>query len=130
MTVAEIDEVIGVERAVAESRYFKSLDEYRAKAEKYRAMKERVTAWERPSPDHENLKKFMLDEIRGATERETEPVHVYEPIDAETWRAQRIEMCNRSIAYHEKQEAEEAARVISKNKWLSELRKSVPPPQS
>jgi hypothetical protein len=94
--------------------------------ERYAAIRERVMAWEPPSPDHEELKKFMLEQLRTgrpySSARDPKP----EKKTAREWLDAQIKDARWSVDYHEKNLRAEHARTEERNRWLAELRESVP----
>lgn len=99
-----------------------------ARRRRYQEMISRVRAWTPPTPDHQGLKDFMLRQLD-----ESEHFDCYqlpEPKPPKDWRAMWIEKLRSDIAYHETQIREEIERTEGRNKWLAELRASVPMPES
>lgn len=121
-------------KAAADADYRGRLDSWeqrkRKRAEgkaRYEAMLAKVTAWTPPTPDHVEMKSFMLDQLKesikfdcsGDYDVKPEPVSIYE------WRIAEINRLTKDIAYHEKAQAEEVARTEGRNLWLRALRDSL-----
>jgi hypothetical protein len=113
--------------------YIKAVHSYEeAKAERalhnvrYAAMREKVEAWTPPTPDHENLKKFMLEQIDVSVstyawtgpERETPAAYL----------ARRIEQANKDILYHTQQAEQDRRQAEQRTSWVRALRESLVSP--
>jgi len=95
---------------------------------KYEDMLEQVKEWIPPSPDHENFKKFMLDQITESIEHDCDTSYRWpapQKKSVDQWRADRIKDLERDIAYHTKENDEELKRYIEKNRWIQQLRQSI-----
>jgi hypothetical protein len=93
---------------------------------KYVAIRAQVVAWVPPSPDHEGLKKFMLEQIDMCS-----PGHQIDPprkCDGMGWLAASIKSAKDAIVYYRKSIADEVERTRQRNEWLALLRASVPQP--
>lgn len=109
-----------------------SAQDYTAKREaenlRMEAMIDNVEAWVPPTPEHTNMKKFMLDQLKIS-------LH-----DLSYWRDQvaenlakkplsfykaDLEEAERSIKYHTQKYKEECERVERNNRWVSDLRNSL-----
>jgi hypothetical protein len=116
---AEYDEAVKSHRA--------QLAEKQALSNKYHAMLAEVVKWEPPTPEHQGLKDFMVEQIRQSIDWDCDTKYMHVPLllPAKAWLAQRIAAAERDIAYHEKQHAEEVERTEQRNAWLSALRTSL-----
>ncbi len=124
MTDEQVVATLDAEHATALDEYRKRLEANALVRSRYEAMRERVLAWTPPSSDHRGIRDFMLQQIRVSTDN-------YEPAaptqtDPATWHKSAIETAQRDLAYAEKRRAEEIARTNERNKWLRDLRASVP----
>lgn len=120
----------------AQTQYEKSLKDYKEEirstkivADRLNKMKEQVTRWLPPSPNHEGLKKFMLDQLNETLKYDgTVYGRAPEKIDGNTWKLNEIEAIKDSIRYH----TQEHEKVLERNKesrqWISLLHKSIPCP--
>lgn len=103
---------------------------------KYEAMLEKVTKWNPPSPDHKPFKDFMISQIEDSikfdcsidTDDDTEPDQKL-TLTPREWIARQIESAQWDIDYHTKEYAKECERTNGRNKWNSQLAKSVPQPK-
>lgn len=102
----------------------KEREELRAK---YEAMAEKVKAWEAPTPDHAEYKKFMLDQITESMRFDCSTQFVTLPKckTAAEWLSEAIQKAAKDIAYHTKAHAEEVERAASRTAWVRALRDSL-----
>lgn len=90
---------------------------------RYARMAELVAAWMPPTPDHGELKRFMLSQLETGRPYDlslswTPP----EKMDGPTWRAATIETTKKDLANSEIEWAKEVERVEGRNRWIAELR--------
>ena len=121
-------EVVAEIKEKAESRARRA--GYRAT---YEAMIFRAQAWEPPTPDHEGLRGFMIQQIVdsikfdcGGTWSDEPPTAATQ--SAEAWLEERKERAQHDVDYHRREWAEECKRVCERNQWKRDLALSVPPP--
>jgi hypothetical protein len=135
-TVAELEAMRGVndrtafgkklieEEAASEQEYFNKKVSLR---NKYEAMLSKSYNWHPPTPDHENLKKFMIEQITTSVEFDCDikyamdrltalskanPLDKYkEALDRAYWEVQ----------YHETELLKERERNADANKWIAAL---------
>ena len=109
---------------------------YRATSEaidleiKYRKMLSYVSGWEPPSYDHEELKKFMIEQIKSSIDWDCNLGDYYRDktvskLAGEEWFD--FEVCDiiKDIEYHQKEYAKEVDRTNNRNEWISKLRNSL-----
>ena len=91
-------------------------------------MRDQVSAWHPPTPDHVGLKEFMLDQINISMNRtdywESE-ITTAEGSDPGEYYDNSVTRANRDIEYHTKGDREERERTAARNKWVKELVASV-----
>lgn len=96
------------------------------KRRRYNAMLSEVLKWQPPTPEHEGLKKFMIDQLHDSIEFDCSE---YRPIisDREEYIARNRsgEYLKEELDFYEKRWHEEIERTNSRNKWLKELRESL-----
>lgn len=106
----------------------KIISTYKEENARLEAMKEQVDAWEPPSPDHTELKTFMLEQIEmskhdlGYSEREL--ASVSEETEESFWEAA-VGSAESSIPYYEERVAEEQKRCEGRNTWVEQIQKSL-----
>jgi len=93
-----------------------------------RNMMQRVALWTPPTKDHEELKKFMMQQLEVSMngtdyyEKELKNIKSKEAID---FYNDEITSIKRDIDYHGKELVKERDRCESRTKWVSDLRKSI-----
>lgn len=93
---------------------------------RFRAMLDKVEAWEPPTPDHEKLKTFMREQLTtsfySAWELPSRP-------SFEDWKKSQIANANRMIKSWQKDIETEIKRAKFTTDYLQALNKSVPQPE-
>lgn len=95
--------------------------------DRHRAMAEKVSAWTPPTPEHVEYKTFMLQQLEVSSQwlgskRDLLPLSI-----GEAWRHERLADLAHELAYSTKSRAEEIERAAGRQKWLDDLRASLPP---
>ena len=121
----------------AEAEYIDSVNEWLKREtervrtrDAYDAMLQKVDAWDAP-PSHLGFKDFMRRQLLESMDFDTG--HQYEKperVTSKRWLDARIARARKSIAYHEEMHSKEVARTEERNRWLTELRASIPTPKS
>jgi hypothetical protein len=99
-----------------------------AKVARYDAVLAKAKAWKPPTPEHEGLRSFMIDQIRISTEHMREKAPRPKALSGAAWMANQIVSAKWDADYHEKALRDERQRVASRNEWVAALRRSVPAP--
>lgn len=103
-------------------------DDLRAR---YSVMLIKAQEWVPPSAEHQGLKDFMVSQLRESIAWDCEPSAAPAPVTSATeWLAAQITEAERAVQYHTNAKAEEAERTASRNRWISDLRASVPQPNA
>lgn len=93
---------------------------------RYQAMLDRVHAWTPPSKDHEELKKFMVDQLAESLRFDCEwRPEAPRRLSGREWLEQEIERSERDVKYHATEHGEEIARTARRNTWIAQLRQSL-----
>jgi len=118
--------------AGTKNRSLQSIEEGLAKAmEENRildAMIEKVRAWTPPSPEHEGLKEFMLNQCtvsKNNLDYWQERLRETARRAPKAFYIEAVATARQDIKYHKKEQKEEDARTASRNLWLSQLRESL-----
>lgn len=118
----------------AQADYDNAVDSYneriarrQVEAERYTAMLKQAEAWEPPTPEHDELRKFMIQQLTESINfdcRESwdKPP---EPVGTETWRRDAIAKVAKNIEYHTEQHAKEVKRAKDRTEWVRALRESL-----
>lgn len=93
----------------------------------YLAMLEEVNKWNPPTPDHEELKKFMAEQINSSIKFDCMDLNTKPPIKlpVDKWLLAKKKKAIRDIEYHEKEHKEEIERVNQRNEWIAKLKGSL-----
>jgi len=94
--------------------------------ERYEKMLAQVRAWTPPTPDHKNLKKFMIEQLETSIEGDCTCVPKKpKRLSGAEYKRQQIEKAQWEIEYHAKEYEAEVKRVQKRNEWLQALRESL-----
>jgi hypothetical protein len=94
---------------------------------KYQAILTQVRAWNPPTSEHEELQKFMenqiLESIKFDCGEYTEGTPV--SMSGSEWIERKKNKILHDLCYHQKEYKEECRRVAGRNLWLKQLRESL-----
>lgn len=97
---------------------------------RYLKMLAEARRWTPPTPDHEGLKKFMVDQLQQSVDHDCDtsfhPVPVLKP--GREWHVDAVASTQRDIQYHTEQMIEEEKRARTRTEWVKSLRLSLPEP--
>lgn len=124
---SEEDIVQSHERARQDSvQAFRLREEHIAwKRGRYEAMLEQVDAWQPPSEEHVNLKKFMREQIVETIDHDCFSWGSEEFPSQEEWHAAQVKSAERNVEYHEQKWEAEVELTRSRNEWISLLYSSL-----
>ena len=118
----------------ADAEYQENI-KYRAEAKqkaeallgRYTAMQEEIRRWKPPTPEHEGLKEFAIEQIEISKPYMEwySPEHDPKKLTGEEWLEAQIENCMDSIRRSKEMAQKEADCTASRNKWVKELRESL-----
>ncbi len=101
---------------------------------KCKKMLEKVQAWTPPTPEHEGLKKFMIEQLNSSIQWETpldesHNLKALEDIKAKMkhpleYFREAVAELEKKIKYHTEQHEKEVKRAEFSNNWFKALRKS------
>jgi hypothetical protein len=93
----------------------------------YKLMLKDVMAWEPPSKDHIDLKKFMIEQLNSSIEFDCGeyPRSRYTVKSGKKWLEGKKAEVLKDIAYHREEYNKECERVEWKNKYITQLRESL-----
>ncbi len=94
---------------------------------RYNAMLEKVEAWKPPSEEHNELKIFMIEQLKKVIKFDCDHSFLVEPIKIsdEEFKQKEIERLEKSIMYHQIEYKKEVERITKQNKWINDLRNSL-----
>jgi len=94
------------------------------RASRYENMQKQVEAWTPPTPEHEGLKRFMLEQIEE--ERPTlTPTKPFKQT-GEQYKAQEIDDAREMLEQAQKRWARHVANITHANVWLQTLNEQIP----
>jgi len=129
MTHEEATALMETMRAASVKRAEEARLEHEIQAQRYQSMKAQVEAWTPPTPDHANLKAFMLEQIAVSVRTSTGGyLEQWEFQTPEQFLAMNVQDAERELARANERLAEHMTAVAKANKWLSDLTLSVGPP--
>ena len=100
------------------------IDRNKAEAERLNRMTQLVLKWKPPTPDHEGLRSFMLDQLRISAPGDYVPPMPRE-LSAEAWRQDEIAKVQKDISYCTEEREKEIKRAEERSAWLKALRDSL-----
>ena len=115
------------EYVATETERFKAMSaDKNVKRRRYNAMLIKVLKWQPPTPEHEGLKQFMIDQLHDSIEWDCSE---YRPLitdkDIYIARHRSGEYLKEELDFYSKRWHEEVERTNSRNKWLKDLRESL-----
>lgn len=113
--------------------YRSALRRCREENEPLLAMIEEVRAWEPPSPEHVELKKFMEQQLTtslGSDKYWLDCIAKSEVQDVSDYYLSAITRAQQDVTYHTEELRKERERVDSRNDWLNQLRQSLVKPKA
>lgn len=99
-----------------------------AKYENYKAMLDRVKAWEPPTTDHEELAQFMIEQLQKSIEFDCKPVEMPERQDPAEWHKMMVGYAKKSLDQSIQNRTREILWAQNATEWIDQLEKSVPKP--
>jgi len=103
------------------------IHEIKTELGRYEEMLDKALQYEPPTPEHEKYAEFLVEQLRTSIKWDCD-LSYYE--DQKTpsfseWKTLKLESLSSSVNYAVKGLAEEKERVISRNDWVSQLKKSL-----
>lgn len=96
------------------------------------SMRERIVAWIPPTPNHVELKNYMLRTLDHGLEDHSNKYYLqileYKKLDLTKWLQDKILDAKRAVARYADRMAEERAAIQTDNNWILDLDESVPIP--
>jgi len=124
MSVTEIDAARKAEFATSLKSSRESNEQRAMNIERYNHILAQVQDWEPPTSDHQDLKRFMIEQIEISVPKQYEcdaPLI----LSAEAWLEDARESANRDIKYHTEKNEKEIERCKEKTQWVNDLRASL-----
>lgn len=124
--------------ALGEKKKKERVESYTAEVAKRQVIHDRlasmiveVQAWEVPSPEHEGLKKFMLEQLETTIRHDGDTEYYRKCLTEEQAKtpadyfAEEVKSVEWDIEYHTKEDKKSEVRIAEQNKWISELYESI-----
>lgn len=92
---------------------------------RYEQMLLKVRLWNVPTQDHENLKKFMIEQLESSIKYDCYEVTLDINSNMTTWFNDKLRQASDKVVYHEKHWVEEQSRVSTRNQWIKDLKDSL-----
>lgn len=111
----------------AKRDYLDSIKEKQATEAAYRAMLEKVRQWQPPTPDHEGLKAFMVEQIEQSIKHDCATDYLVPPHarTGQEWVNLCMSQQARDIEYHGDHYDEDLQRARDRSEWVKALRESL-----
>ena len=109
------------EALASRSKYLANME---LEASRLNSMLAKVRAWHPPTPDHTEMKKFMIQQLTISLPGDYAP-SVPALLDGPTWRQQEIDRLADAIVYSQKEVAKEIERARGRTEWVKALRESL-----
>lgn len=94
---------------------------------RYESMLAQVQAWTPPTPEHQGIKDFMVEQLTSSIQFDCSVKYLTMPsvLSAEDYRARRIAQAEKALEYHRTEWQKDQDRAASRNKWVADLRASL-----
>ena len=124
----ELGQELKDKQVAAAQKYF---NEKVALKNKYDAMLDRVREWNPPTPDHANLKTFMIEQINSSIDFDCNLKYTLEDLEKKTKMSpidfydEEVKRLEWSVKYHEEEMQKETTRTTEANEWILHLYRSL-----
>lgn len=109
----------------AKKAWEESVAERDIKRVRYESMLDKVKSWTPPTKDHQELKRFMIDQISESIKYDCSTYDEPQAKKPDDWYVSSLRNIQEDIDYHTKKEQEEQDRNRERNEWLRDLRDSL-----
>jgi hypothetical protein len=96
-----------------------------ARRRNYERILAEVDAWTPPTPDHVELKNFMIDQLRSSIEWDCKMYDPPTPTTGEEYRHSVMQQADRDVEYYTKERQAEIDRASGSNGWITSLYNSL-----
>jgi hypothetical protein len=87
-------------------------------------MLDKVNAWTPPTPDHQGMKDFMIQQLESSM-YDDKWLSVPQKTSVSEWYREELDRANRAVESARKRLDEEIQRVAERNLWVQALRESL-----
>ena len=112
-------------------RYSKYIEDANDLRIKYKTMLIQVKDWQLPTPDHQGVKDFMIQQITSSIDFNCNTDYYHDELKkislltGQHWLEKENARLLKDLSYHIKEDMEEQERVAGRNKWIKALRESL-----
>lgn len=129
MTIAEAKAELIAQRAEEHAEAEASRKKRSEENDYFERLLMRARDWQPPSPDHQNLKKMMVEQLEMSIDRDdsfwTGQLMNIDAKTPEQYRQEQIDAAAGNIEYHTEGYEKEVETVAKRNLWLKRLRESL-----
>lgn len=125
MTFGECAKAQAAEIAQAEAGRVDYLKTRALHTARYESMLEKARAWEPPTPDHVEMKTFMIEQIEISMPCSTYEPSVPEAVTPELWKSAKLAKCRKQLARARERLTEEQERAAKRTAWGKALKGSL-----
>ncbi len=125
MTSETLSQRWNAEREETVRRWEQREAERKIQRGRYEAMLLQVRAWTPPSPDHDGLKEFMIEQLQQSIDFDCKGFG--EPVieGPSNWFARKKIEAERDVAYYTAERTKEIERAEGRTRWVRQLRESL-----
>lgn len=126
MTEAEIEAECAKSNASRKAFWDEVTEKSRGVRAAYLSMRGKVETWIPPSPQHQNFKKFMLEQIDESVKFDCSDHEPFEPMTPQEWHKEALESAEDCLMRAKRHWAEEQKVIAEKNTWMRLFWASLP----
>lgn len=127
MSLEEVQKTIDENYESDLVRYHTRIKEANELEARYRKVLAEVQAWDSPSDEHDELKKYAINQLEESIKFDCGTSYIKLPVktEASEWLETMIAHSEKQIPYYENQWNEEVERTEGRNDWIRLLKESV-----
>lgn len=108
-----------------QKEYERRLAENKDLFSKYQIMLKQVENWTPPTDNHDNLKKFMIEQIMQSVKFDCYDQTMPTKLTPNKWYKEKLKKCSDDIKYHTEELKKEQDRCKNKTDWIRALKTSL-----
>lgn len=126
MDAAAKERAVKREYKIRQTQYRQMVKRSDLEIARFSAMLEQVKAWEPPSPQHVNFKKFMVEQLTESIRFADVSGYAPGPVESPAkWHAKALSEAERGYQFAVKRASEEVDRVAERREWIRQLQESL-----
>lgn len=128
MALADAEEAAEDDYNETQAHLLEMIDEARALRKSYEAMLEQVEAWTPPTPEHDNFKTFMRDQIKMSIDCDCSEEYYLRSLKelrkltGMEWMDRKADEIRNSLDYHQRSFQREAESASRSTEWVKAVR--------